>query len=87
MQINIWNLPKIQSCVSFISFFVFLFWSLLMTKCYKNMKILYNLCLHFARQDGQDGKRNGKIIMQLKRPKYQKSKDKNMDKTKQSNKK
>ena len=28
-------------------------------------KILRNLCLHFARQDGQDGK-NGKKIMQLK---------------------
>ena len=28
-------------------------------------KILHNLCLHFARQDGQDGK-NGKKIMQPK---------------------
>ena len=28
-------------------------------------KILRNLCLHFARQDGQDGK-NGKKITQLK---------------------
>ena len=24
---------------------------------YENTKILRNLCLHFARQDGQDGKR------------------------------
>ena len=24
---------------------------------YENMKILRNLCLHFARQDGQDGKK------------------------------
>ena len=24
---------------------------------YKNTKILRNLCLHFARQDGQDGKK------------------------------
>ena len=24
---------------------------------YENTKILYNLCLHFARQDGQDGKK------------------------------
>ena len=46
------------------------------------MKILRNLCLHFARQDGQDGK-NGKKIMQLKWPKYQKPKDENMGWTKQ----
>ena len=36
-------------------------------------KILRNLCLHFARQDGQDGK-NGKKIMQLN----QNTKKKNM---------
>ena len=41
---------------------------------YENTKILRNLCLNFARQDGQDGKK----IMQLKRPKYQKPKYKNM---------
>ena len=46
---------------------------------YKNRKILCNL--HFERQDGQDGK-NGKKIMQLKWPKYQKPKDKNMGWTK-----
>ena len=40
---------------------------------YENTKILHNLCLHFARQDGQDGK-NGKKITQLKWPKYQKTK-------------
>ena len=28
-------------------------------------KILRNLCLHFARQDGQDGKKAGKKITQL----------------------
>ena len=27
---------------------------------YENTKILHNLCLHFARQDGQDGKKQGK---------------------------
>ena len=42
---------------------------------YENMKTLPNLCLHFARQDGRDGKK----IMQLKWPKYQKPKDKNME--------
>ena len=26
-------------------------------KLQKNTKILHNLCLHFARQDGQDGKK------------------------------
>ena len=34
-------------------------------RSYKNMKILHNLCLHFARQDGQ-GVKNGKKIKQLK---------------------
>ena len=38
------------------------------------MKILHNLCLHFARQDGQDRK-TGKKITQLK---YQKPKEENM---------
>ena len=33
---------------------IFGFWSLLATKL-QSMKILSNLCLHFARQDGQDG--------------------------------
>ena len=42
------------------------------------MKILCNLCLHFAWQDGQDRKKNGKKITQLKWPKYQKPKDENM---------
>ena len=42
--------------VSFIPFFIFGFWSLLTTKL-RNTKILHNLCLHFARQDGQDGKK------------------------------
>ena len=36
-----------------------------------------NLCLHFAKQDRQDGK-NGKKITQLKLPKYQKPEDKDM---------
>ena len=44
--------------VPFIPFFIFAFWSLL-------AKILLNLCLHIARQDGQDGKK----IMQIKWPK------------------
>jgi hypothetical protein len=40
--------------VSFIPFLVFgHFWQL----SYENTKILRNLCLHFARQDGQDGKK------------------------------
>ena len=39
----------------------------------KNTKILRNLCLHFARQDGKEGK-NGKKVTQLKLPKYQKTK-------------
>ena len=36
------------------SFLVFChFWQ----RSYENMKILHNLCFHFARQDGQDGKK------------------------------
>ena len=40
----------------FIPFFVYGFWSLLVMN-YKNIKSLRNLCLHSARQDGQDGKK------------------------------
>ena len=47
---------------------IFLFW-FLVTFGYEVMKILRNLCLHFARQDEQDGK-NRKKIMHLKWPKY-----------------
>ena len=48
--------------------FIFRFWFLV---TFENavMKILRNLCLHFARQDGQDGKNRMKIT-QLKWPKY-----------------
>ena len=34
------------------SIFRFWFWR----RSYKNMKIIRNLCLHFATQEGQDGK-------------------------------
>ena len=40
------------------------------------MKILSNLCLHFARQDWQDRKKGKKNT--LKWPKYKKPKDGNM---------
>jgi hypothetical protein len=39
-------------------------------RSYENAKVLRNLCLHFERQDGQDGKKPGR--------KYQKPKDENM---------
>ena len=45
------------------------------------MKILRNLCLHFARQDGQDGKKTRKENHATKVTKismYQKPKDENM---------
>ena len=55
---------------------IFRFW-FLVTFGDEVTKILRNHCLHFVRQDGQDGK-NGKKITQLKWPKYQKSKDENI---------
>ena len=36
---------------------VLVFWSLL-ARSYENMKILRNLCLNFARKDGQEGKKS-----------------------------
>ena len=45
---------SLSFCSSYFSILVFgLFWR----RSYENMKILYNLCLHFARQDGQEGKK------------------------------
>ena len=62
---------------SHFSFFVF--WSLSWSS--ENTKILHNLCLHFAKQDGQNGKK-GKKVTKLKWPKYQKPKDKHIEWTK-----
>ena len=53
------------------SHFLFLVFGHFWRQSYENTKILHNLCLHFARQDGQDRKK-GKKITQLKWPKYQK---------------
>ena len=47
-------MPYLSTYVSFIPFFVFGF---LVTFGNKVTKILRNLCLHFARQDGQNGKK------------------------------
>ena len=54
---------------------IFRFW-LLVIFGDEVMKILCNLCLHFARQDGQDEK--WKENHTSKVTKYQKPKDKNM---------
>ena len=53
--IHFWSfIVFMVTIVSFIPFFVFgHFWR----QSYENTKILCNLCLHFARQDGQDGKK------------------------------
>ena len=45
----------LESSVSFIPFFIFGFWSLLATNI-QNYKNISNLCLHFAKQGGEDGK-------------------------------
>ena len=44
---------------------IFRFW-FLVTFGDEVRRILRNLCLHFARQDGLDGIKNGKNITQLK---------------------
>ena len=49
--------------VSIISFLVFDFGHSWLRR-YKNTKVFHNLCLHFARQDEEDGKK-GKKITQL----------------------
>ena len=46
-------------------FFPFLVFGHFWRRSEENTKILGNLCLHFARQDGQDKKKRKKI-MQLK---------------------
>ena len=61
---------------------LFLVFGHFLLQSYKNTTILRNLCLNFAKQDGQDGI-NGKKITQLKWLKYQKPKDENMGWTKQ----
>ena len=70
------------SLVLFIPFYVVGFWSLLVghfwRRSYENTKILCNLCVHFARQDGK----NTHTHTQLKWPKYQKPRDENMGWTK-----
>ena len=48
----------ILSYVSFSPFFVYGF---LVTFGDENTKILHNLCLHFARRNGQDGKRQEEL--------------------------
>ena len=61
----------------FCSFrFSFLVFSYFWQQSNENMKILLNICLYFARQDGQDGKQTERKI--TKSPKYQKPKDENM---------
>jgi hypothetical protein len=54
----------IKTYVSFIPFFIFWFLVTFGDEVTKT-KFLRNVCLHFARQDGQDRK-NGKKITQLK---------------------
>ena len=41
----------------FPSIFGFLVFAHFWRQSYKNTKTLHNLCLHFSRQDGQDGKK------------------------------
>ena len=57
----------------FCSFrFSFLVFSYFWQQSNENMKILLNICLYFARQDGQDGKQRKKLtkIPKTKRRKY-----------------
>ena len=59
------------------SHFSFLVFSHFWRQSYENTKILCNLCLHFARQEGQEGKKwtknyttKGTKIPKTKRQKY-----------------
>ena len=52
--------------VLFIAFLVFDFWSILARKYPK----IQNICLHFARQDGQDKKITKLKLPKTKRQKY-----------------
>ena len=65
------------------SHFLFLVFGHVWWRSYENTTILRNVCLHFARQDGQDRKK----ITQLKWSKYQKPKDKKWDERNMKNKK
>ena len=70
----LWDNEKL--CLMFrSSHFSLLFFGHFWRRSYEPTKILHNLCLHFARQVGQEGK-------ELKSPKYQKPKDKNMGRMK-----
>ena len=64
---------KAMSYVSFIPFYILVFWSLLAGKL-KNMKLLHNLCL----QDGQDEKKKQKKNHATKVTKIPKPKDENL---------
>jgi hypothetical protein len=65
--------------MSHSSHFWFLVFGHFWRRSYKNTKILRNLCLHFARQDGQD-KKNRKENQATKVTKIKrKPKDKNME--------
>ena len=75
----IWNQLYVSTYLFHLSYFSYMVFGLFWQWSYENTKILGNLCLHFARQDGK----NGKKTTQLKWPKYQKPKDKNMGWTKQ----
>ena len=44
-----------------LSHFLFLFFGHFWQQSYETTKILHNLCLHFARQDGQDRKKQKEI--------------------------
>ena len=60
------------------SHFSFLVFGHFWRRNYENTKILHNLCLHFARQEGQDGKNRKEnhaskvtLIPKTKRRKYE----------------
>ena len=59
----------LEFIVSFIPFFVF---GDSWRRSYENTKLLCNLCLHFARQDGQDGKKQETKVTKIPKTKRQK---------------
>ena len=71
-KINFLQLSKKENLMFSSSHFSFLVFDHVWWRSYENMEILCNLWIHFARQDGQDGKKRENHATKVK--KYQNTK-------------